>query len=72
MQNMLPIIQIILSIAIMGLILLQQRGTSLGSSFGGDSANYTSRRGMEKTIFILTIVLSVLFFASTIAALILR
>jgi len=72
MQNALPLIQIVLSVALMGLVLLQQRGTSLGSSFGGDSANYTSRRGVEKTVFILTVVTAVLFFASAVAALILR
>jgi len=72
MQNALPFIQIILSVALMALVLLQQRGSNLGSSFGGDSASYTSRRGIEKTIFVLTIVTAILFFTSAVLALILH
>ncbi|MBI4121646.1 MAG: preprotein translocase subunit SecG [Candidatus Ryanbacteria bacterium] len=72
MQNALPIIQIVLSFVLGALVLLQQRGESLGSAFGGDSASYTSRRGMEKTIFISTIIVAILFFASAVVALILR
>ncbi len=72
MQAALPFIQIVLSIVLGALILIQQRGESLGSVFGGDSSSYTSRRGIEKTVFILTIVVSTLFFASAVVAVILR
>jgi preprotein translocase subunit SecG len=53
--------QIIVSVALMVAILLQARGTGLSSTFGGDSAVYRSRRGIEKTLFRFTIILGVLF-----------
>ncbi|MFQ6059538.1 MAG: preprotein translocase subunit SecG, partial [Anaerolineae bacterium] len=57
----LNIAQILVSVALIALILLQAKGSSLGGVFGGDSAIYKSRRGMERTLFNLTIVFSVLF-----------
>lgn len=62
----------VLSIILIGAVLLQQRGSSLGSSFGGDSSSYSSRRGIEKTLFIATIVVGIFFFASNIIPLFLR
>ncbi|GAB4450551.1 MAG: hypothetical protein Kow0031_33050 [Anaerolineae bacterium] len=56
------IIQIILSIAIIALVLLQAKGAGLGSIFGGDSGVYRTRRGVEKTMHQATIGLSVVFF----------
>jgi preprotein translocase subunit SecG len=53
--------QIIVSIALIIAILLQARGTGLSSTFGGDSAVYRSRRGIEKSLFRFTIVLGGLF-----------
>jgi len=53
--------QIIVSGALIAAILLQARGTGLSSTFGGDSAVYRSRRGIEKSLFRFTIVLGVLF-----------
>ena len=58
---MLTIIQIILAIALTAVILLQAKGTGLGSTFGGQSQMYHSKRGVEKVVFYLTIILSVLF-----------
>jgi preprotein translocase subunit SecG len=53
--------QIIVSIALVIAILLQARGTGLSSTFGGDSAVYRSRRGIERRLWQFTIVLLVLF-----------
>jgi len=53
--------QIVVSIALMASILLQARGTGLSSTFGGDSAVYRSRRGVERRLWQFTIVLTVLF-----------
>ncbi len=53
--------QIILSIALIVAILMQARGTGLSSTFGGDSAVYRSRRGIERRLWQFTIVLGVLF-----------
>jgi preprotein translocase subunit SecG len=57
------IAQTILAIALIASILLQQRGTGLGGAFGGEITAYRSRRGIERTLFRLTIVLAVLFVA---------
>ena len=46
------------------LILLQQRGASLGAGFGSSGELYTKRRGLEKSIFITTVVTSVIFVTS--------
>lgn len=58
----LQIIQIILSITLIVLVLLQAKGGGLGSIFGGDGGVYRTRRGLEKTIYQATIGLSILFF----------
>lgn len=68
----LPYIQIILSVLLVGAILLQQRGSSLGGAFGGDnfSAAFHKRRGAELFLFRTSIVLAVLFVLSAILNLI--
>ena len=53
--------QIIVSIALIFAILLQARGTGLSGTFGGDSAVYRSRRGIERRLWQFTIVLLILF-----------
>lgn len=58
----LKIFQIIIAILLMIAILLQSRGVGLGGIFGGTDAVYRTKRGIEKTLFSATIVLSVLFF----------
>ena len=57
----LEIAQIIVSIALMISILLQARGASLGSVFGGTGAVFKTRRGIDKLLFNSTIVFAVLF-----------
>lgn len=61
MNPFLAVGQIIVSIALMAAILLQARGTGLSSTFGGDSAVYRSRRGIERRLWQFTIVLAALF-----------
>lgn len=55
------IIQIIIAIALTAVILLQAKGTGLGSTFGGQSQMYHSKKGVEKVVFYLTITLAILF-----------
>jgi preprotein translocase subunit SecG len=57
----LVVAQGILAVALVAAILLQQRGTGLGGAFGGEVTAYRSRRGIERTLFRLTILLAVLF-----------
>jgi preprotein translocase subunit SecG len=52
---------ILVAVALVVAILLQARGTGLSSTFGGDSAVYRSRRGVERRLWQFTIVLAVLF-----------
>ncbi|MBR3180388.1 preprotein translocase subunit SecG [Candidatus Saccharibacteria bacterium] len=52
------------------LILLQQRGASLGSGSGSSSELYTKRRGLEKSLFVTTIIFAVVFVASIVGILI--
>jgi len=61
MAQYLPIVQIVVAIFLIIFILLQQRGTALGSAFGGEGGFYATRRGIQKKIFWATIVFGVLF-----------
>lgn len=60
-MEVLQIAQMIIAIAVATSILLQARGTGLSGTFGGESTAYRSRRGIERTLFRLTIVLVVVF-----------
>lgn len=61
MTKYLEIAQVTVSILLAALILLQPRGTGLGSTFGGEGNIYFTKRGAEKIIFILTIILAAAF-----------
>jgi preprotein translocase subunit SecG len=61
----LNIVQIIVSLAMIGVILLQGKKGGLGGLLGGDSGVYRTRRGIEKTLHNLTIVLTVTFFVTS-------
>ena len=71
LQSVLPYVQIVLAVLIMGAVLLQRTGASLGGAFGADnfSSGFHTRRGLEKTLFTATIVLGVLFTLSALGAL---
>lgn len=53
--------QIAVCVALVVLIALQQRGTALGSAFGGGGEFYSTRRGIQKKLHYATIVASALF-----------
>ena len=57
----LTLVQSILAVALIVAILLQQRGAGVGGAFGGEVTAYRSRRGIERTLFRLTIALAVLW-----------
>jgi len=61
MKEFLPIVQIVVAVFLIVFILLQQRGTALGSTFGGGGGFYATRRGIQKKIFWATVVLGALF-----------
>jgi preprotein translocase subunit SecG len=60
-QTYLFIAQMVLSVALVLAVLLQVRGGGLGGIFGQADTVYRTRRGMEKTLFQLTVILVVLF-----------
>lgn len=68
MAHILPYIQIILSLLLIGGVLLQRSEASLGATFGADNATggHFTRRGMEKLLFNATILVAILFVISTI------
>lgn len=55
------VIQVIVALLIIGLVLLQQRGTGLGSAWGGTKMSYSTKRGAERVVFFLTIIFTILF-----------
>ena len=59
--------QILLSVLLIVIILMQSRTSGLGSTFGSDSAVFRTRRGLEKTLFEVTLVLATLFILLSIA-----
>ena len=64
MENYLDIALIIISVLLILSVILQSKGAGLGGLSGADTGSvYTARRGVERTLFRLTIVLSVIFFA---------
>lgn len=65
MDRTIGIIQAVISALLIVSILLQNRGTGLGETFGGgsDNASYQTKRGFDKFLFRATIALVVAFFA---------
>ena len=62
MINILGILQIVVSVLLVAGILLQQRGSAMGSAFGQEGgAFYGTRRGIQKKIFWATVTLGALF-----------
>ena len=62
MYTALQIVQIIISITLTVLIILQAKGSGLGSLFGGEAGSIAkTRRGLEKTLFQLTVGLAIAF-----------
>ena len=71
LQGYFDIALIITSIALIASVILQNKGIGLGGLSGADSGGiFTARRGIERTLFWITIGLSALFFILTILAVI--
>jgi preprotein translocase subunit SecG len=71
LDTVLQIITIGSSVLMIVAILLQQRGASLGAGFGSSGELYTTRRGLDKNLFEVTVVLAVVFVLSILAGLLL-
>jgi preprotein translocase subunit SecG len=64
----LTLLEVIISILMATVILVQQQGSGLGGAFGGDGNVYRSKRGVEKWLYYATIILAIAFFAVAIIA----
>lgn len=70
MQTLFYIIQIVLSMTLIGVILLQVKNAGLGGAFGGSDASiYTTRRGVDLVLYRFTIILSVIFVVTSLIVL---
>lgn len=67
--SFLEVITLISAFLTIALILLQQRGASLGAGSGSSGELYTTRRGLEKSLFVTTIITSVIFVVSILSLL---
>jgi preprotein translocase subunit SecG len=61
LNTYLNIVQIFISLVLIGVLLLQARGSGFSATFSSDSSIYRTRRGVEKTLFNVTILLAVVF-----------
>lgn len=68
MKGIIIALQILISVLLIAAIVIQAKGAGLGSAWGGTGEFYRSKRGVEKILFIATIVLAVLFFLTSIAS----
>jgi len=61
-MDIVKILQLVIAILLIVVILLQNRGGGLSNVFGGGGANvFMTKRGLEKKLFVATVVLAVLF-----------
>ncbi len=67
MQNFHLYFQVVVSILLAIAILLQQKSAGLSATFGGGGSSYSSKRGFDKFLESVTIILAILFFASALA-----
>jgi preprotein translocase subunit SecG len=70
MSPFLTIIEIVISVLIIGIIIVQSRGSASGMAFGGQGETYRSKKGIEKVLFYVTIILAAFFALVSILALI--
>ena len=70
-MEIIRIIQIATAISLIIVILLQNKGTGLGGAFGGGNNVYLTKRGLEKKLFVATIILATIFLLVSLAIIIL-
>ena len=70
-SGLLQIVTIASAVLMVLCILLQARGASLGAGFGSSGEQFTTRRGIDKSLYEVTIVLAVVFVLSILANLML-
>jgi preprotein translocase subunit SecG len=68
-NTFLQIVTVASAVAAVLLIILQQRGASLGAGFGGSGELYTTRRGLDKSLFNATVIFAAIFVLSILVGL---
>jgi len=63
MRTLLPAIQIVISVILIAVVLVQSRGSGFGGAFGTQGAIFRTRRGIELYLFRATVVLAAIFIA---------
>ena len=61
MNTILFYAQIVVSVALVGLVVIQQKGTALGAGFGGGCEVYSTKRGVQKKLHYATIAAATIF-----------
>ncbi len=69
-EVILPVVTLVSAILLIITILLQQRGASLGAGFGSSGELFTARRGLDRNLFDVTVILAVIFVLSILAGMI--
>jgi preprotein translocase subunit SecG len=71
-MKILIIAQVAISVLLMVSILMQNRGASLSGIFGGSDNVFRTKRGVEKILFISSIILAVLFLLVSLLAMVIN
>lgn len=70
MGQLATILSIISGVLLILMVILQSKGTGMGTAFGGDMGFYGTKRGAEKMLFFLTIIVSVVFLVTSVLGII--
>ena len=68
LDSIIQIVIIVSALLLVLTILLQQRGATLGAGFGSSGELFTARRGIDKTLFDISVFLTTIFLISIMAA----
>ncbi len=61
MRNILTIVEIVIAVLLISFVLLQAKGTGFGTGFQTSGQSYTTRRGLERIVFVATLIFTTLF-----------
>lgn len=70
-DGFLQIVTVVSAVILVIAVLLQQRGATLGAGFGASGELYTTRRGFDKNLFDVTVIMAVVFVSSILVSLVL-
>ena len=69
-DDYLQIVTVVSAVILVIAVLLQQRGATLGAGFGASGELYTTRRGFDKNLFDVTVIMAVVFVSSILVSLV--